>query len=140
MEKKSRKKKSTVETQIARTPRSTKPEEMTDQELREAAAKIAGYYKGDLCDTTGIHWFRPDHMVIGDDKLPDYPHDLNAVHEIEKCLTPSQHASFRVELAGIISAWDDREYVSATARQRCIALTRVFETSNTRQALSVVGN
>ena len=55
---------------------------------------------------------------------PDYPHDLNAMHEAEKTLTPTQWHQYNAHLARI--TMHDRLFamVSATAAQRAQAFLR----------------
>ena len=62
------------------------------------------------------------------DGLPNYCKDLNAMHEAEVGLSDEQHDNFAGHLLDIVSPnmhWSDafntREFVSATARQRAEA-------------------
>jgi len=61
--------------------------------------------------------------------LPDYPHDLNAVHEVEELLTTEQMFVYALKLRDeILELHDDwitftmAQVIHATARQRCEAL------------------
>ena len=61
-------------------------------------------------------------------RLPDYPADLNACHEMEEVLTHEQHIDY-MEWLGLCD--DDHghkvwAYVHATAPQRCKAFRRVM--------------
>jgi hypothetical protein len=54
--------------------------------------------------------------------LPDYPNDLNAVHEAEKKLDVNPWQQYINLLPDIIEDW--RSPIHATARQRCEALLK----------------
>lgn len=97
---------------------------------------LAGGYK--LYDpndnrTEGM-WCSREHALRAGS--PDYTADLNAIHEAEKVLTSEQHQAFRNDLAGICgfnynrpSESDPnhhRNYVSATAAQRCEAFLKAI--------------
>ena len=70
-------------------------------------------------------------------KLPDYYHDLNAIHEVEAGLDDDAHAKYRAWLAAVVSLRTDtkmflmskneyRLWFSATAPQRCEAYLRTI--------------
>jgi len=62
---------------------------MTDDQIRIAIAEscgwrlVEGYYKDG--SVAGKSWVRPDGIGM---PLPDYPNDLNAMHEAEAALKP----------------------------------------------------
>lgn len=65
-------------------------------------------------------------------QLPDFVHDLNAMHEAEKTLTPEQVWAYCCELGHLTGAGGDPEFeaaewaeVHATAPQRCEAFLKV---------------
>jgi hypothetical protein len=55
--------------------------------------------------------------------VPDYFNDLNAVHELEKLLTPIQRFVYYKAVTQIIGSKDQEYYLNlhATAAQRCEA-------------------
>lgn len=64
-------------------------------------------------------WF-PEGKNYGSQGIPDYLHDLNAMHEAEKTLTDKAHEEFRLNLYDVIGD-DSRLIVSSTAAQRAEA-------------------
>lgn len=56
--------------------------------------------------------------------IPDYCHDLNACHEMEKLLPAVKRISYGMELRMICGIWPDVTF--ATARQRCEAFVEVM--------------
>jgi hypothetical protein len=106
----------------------------TDEQLRVRVAEIDGWKLNDDWERPGVgKWW--EHAVYTARKfheLPDYPDDLNAVARVEAKLTDEQHFSLRSRLAenapGRTAFERQRNYVSATARQRCIALCMAWET------------
>jgi hypothetical protein len=62
--------------------------------------------------------------------IPDYPNDLNAVHEAEKSLDRFQVSEYGIELCRVMKLPDINgeicwgSLVMATARQRCEALLK----------------
>jgi hypothetical protein len=54
------------------------------------------------------------------DPIPDYPFDLNAVHEVEKILTPEQWVSYQTFL-------DPLACRPITALQRCLAIIQTLQ-------------
>ncbi len=107
---------------------------MTETEMRIAIAEFCGWSK--FMMGTGVppghekdwsDWVRP---------IPNYPHDLNAMHEAEKFLK-LENGSIRtylyeLEKVCVVSGDDVRnrlqqlKYVSATASQRAEALLRTI--------------
>ena len=57
--------------------------------------------------------------------IPDFLHDLNAMHEAEKTLTDKAHEEFRLNLYDVIGD-DSRLIVSSTASQRAEAFLRTI--------------
>ena len=67
----------------------------------------------------------------GFNEVPDYPHDLNAMHEAENALTLEEHSYYRENLAMVVGFTDispngGRAYVSATAAQRAEAFLKTL--------------
>lgn len=68
--------------------------------------------------------------------IPDYPCDLNAMHEAEKLLSDSQYERFSVELWALVNGSQprqarhpircDRAFLSATAYHRARAFIQVM--------------
>jgi len=108
---------------------------MTDEEKRVKIAEACGY--GPKLE----RWKYTDH-VSGDpsyqnalgrvyllSELPDYLNSLDAMHEAEKTLSDEDHRILRTHLWQLTTpnqtnGWDlkhNRDYSSATARQRCDA-------------------
>ncbi len=124
---------------------------MSDEELRVEVAKLCGWryvnpndWRAEL-EKQGIYAYREHAMTNAAMKLkmyafahdvPNYPADLNAMHEAEKVLTDEQHKKFRWELRCIIAIGastitelekDDRAFTSATARQRAEAFVSTLQ-------------
>lgn len=113
---------------------------MTDEQMRVAVAEWCGRpgpYE------TEMRWHEPHNdcaqeiAVLLDAfgcEIPDYPNDLNAVHEVEKGLTDEQRRRYSWHLCDTIGPrgydeWSglyDFALAHATARQRCVALLRVW--------------
>ena len=107
---------------------------LTDEEIRIKAAEAMGWKWNTSTDIGGKAfpecWIHDDHGFawhIVD--LPNYPADLNACAEFEKSLTEEEHLRYRVRLWNVVitegdeTTWD-RQFISATARQRCIAFLK----------------
>jgi len=82
----------------------------------------------------GFTWFGfpPDNKTMRDE-VSDYFGDLNACHEMEKCMTSSQCAAYRDEVSrnpacfdDMIGACIDWQLVHATAAQRSEAFGRTL--------------
>lgn len=65
------------------------------------------------------------------DRIPNYPADLNAMHEAVKAMTQEQNAQYRINLARMFCGasgyeWDDgfTHAIDATAIQRAEAFCR----------------
>lgn len=111
---------------------------MTDQQMRVAVAEMCGWRRLELPHPIFVKaWEHPDHPYAWreEKELPDYPNDLNAVHEAEKLMlkTEKQCAECAVALASLCKGFPydpfhgTAGYVwHATARQRCEALLRVW--------------
>lgn len=120
---------------------------MTVQEINVAIAEACGWEskeeRGEVC---GIHgcvfshfvWYQNGCRVTGvyhfdESPVPNYCHDLNAMHEAEKTLTHEQILVFRRELAKPLAGPEGYEWnegyeraIHATARQRAEAFLRTI--------------
>ena len=79
-----------------------------------------------------VLWYCSEHMggAATYNKVPDYFNDLNAVHELEKVLTPFQFEGYRWVLWGLckspqVTEWN-RAYLSSPAAQRCEAIGKTL--------------
>lgn len=131
----------------------SEPQQMSDEEMREAIGIACGWTFHD-CDYAPKDggavfekfWIRPgvilEELTANDiawregRSLPDYINSLDAMHEAEKTLTDEQHYDFRVELWAVtqpteirkIASLDhNRAYASATARQRALAFIQAID-------------
>lgn len=99
---------------------------MSPEAQRIAIAEACGYEIGDMSSIRA----KPMPSIVGKDgkhwqpheyaKLPDYPSDLNAMHEAEKVLTLDQYYKYSGRLLGKIGG------LSATAAQRAEAFLRTL--------------
>ena len=98
---------------------------LTDEEIRIKVAEAMGWKVNPVVHNLGIH----PQLQRGHHILPDYPADLSACAEFEKSLTDEEHLRYRVRLWNVVitegdeTTWD-RQFISATARQRCIAFLK----------------
>lgn len=108
---------------------------MTDNEIRIAIAEKCGW----KLDDGGIHYrdpegfYRPTGSMLNFKAggLPDYPNDLNAMHEAEKTLN-NEKVNLWYRYANELSfgVWrdslPDAHLINATARQRAEAFCRTL--------------
>ena len=98
---------------------------MTDDQIRIAIAEWCGWRSYHDCLHI-LYWNESLGELIQDaymsHALPDYPNDLNAVHEAEKKLDVNPWQQYINLLPDIIEDW--RSPIHATARQRCEALLK----------------
>lgn len=116
---------------------------MTPEAQRIAVAEACGWNIQDAACPTGVRmWTHPKHPYgwRADSDLPNYPADLNAMHEAEKVLTFSQRAEYAVNLqeilgcciVGYVSGDYHNElrqlakFAGATAAHRCEAFLRTI--------------
>jgi hypothetical protein len=100
---------------------------MTEELQRIRIAEACGFDKS--------HWLElKGGVVFGTSgSLPDYPNDLNAMHEAEKTLDDDLDLDYseNLEIAtgarwGANNSYDMSKYRSATARQRCEAFLKTL--------------
>lgn len=109
---------------------------MTDTEIRTAIAEACGWInqgKAKGIPTLEHRWTRQGvhPQFVNTDSLPDYPNDLNAMHEAESILTPSQLGDYQNDLMDVLirdAKKDNADYwlIKATARQRAEAFLRTI--------------
>ena len=106
---------------------------MSDDEIRIAIAEENGYSP----DGDGKTWRTGPHTIFTLDELPDYPNDLNAIHEAALSLPLERRRGYAVQLRKIVlrDATDamrdldsglvcDLFFYEATTHQRAEALLR----------------
>lgn len=116
---------------------------MTDTEINIAIAGACGWRKtkelrkcegGYDAEIEFEFWHSPDGMSARTPWYPDYCHDLNAMHGVEKCVDADLAHGWRywTTLAEILCADEQTEtwqhyrvLIHATARQRAEAFLRV---------------
>ena len=97
---------------------------MTPEAQRIAIAEACGWkWEARLKGSIKV-WNKPPLMVFYDSELPDYLSDLNAMHEAEKVLTPSQIAPYVDSCEEMNEKWATPAF--ATAAQRAEAFLRAI--------------
>ena len=101
---------------------------MTDDQIRIAIAEWCGWKFIVSHDVMGKavpdRWIKDEMEYFEDHPFPDYPNDLNAVHEAEKKLDVNPWQQYINLLPDIIEDW--RSPIHATAHQRCEALLKTI--------------
>lgn len=122
-----------------------KPSDMTDEQIRIRVADILGcreqrklsgtvHYDPDDSGTPRTYQIRRDGSTAF---LPDWPHDLNACHEMEKAMPEDRRGSYALHLlesCGVSLLYENRlvnnlalfAIAAATPRQRCEAFVEVM--------------
>lgn len=105
---------------------------MTPEQQRIAIAEACGWtgiivsYSGALM---GFAPFNPEYDEQWQ-AVPNYPEDLNAMHEAEKVLTPQQTPCYVATLITVCGSAGNRAigwpYITATAAQRAGAFLRTI--------------
>lgn len=110
---------------------------MTDQEINIAIAEACGWERevvhDELCNEDFQAWKRDGRRLLTPMGLPDYCHDLNAMHEAESVLSVSERSTFMDKLDDSVPLLDVDQNVNysewhlchSTARQRAEAFLRV---------------
>jgi len=114
-----------------------------DAKLKRAVAKLRGWTK--LSMRRNFYLDKPEILVglppkdykIVTDGVPDYPQDLNAIHEAVEHLTVDQKCRWQHELWTEVRTWDrdmptkmdDVHFAQASATQRCNAYIEAVETT-----------
>lgn len=106
---------------------------LSDEELRVRCAELCGYLQWQNKDGTVGGWKTEDDDDLLDWSPPNYPADLNAMHEAENTMTEEELYSYDDFLLeqnmksnkrdGNASDW----LWHATARQRCIAFIATMQ-------------
>ena len=101
---------------------------MTKEAQRIAIAEACGWInqgKAKGVPALNHRWFNPSiNSWYGDDNLPDYLYDLNAMHEAEKVLNFQQRSEYVSRLSSMVSHGFD--FCHATATQRAEAFLRTL--------------
>lgn len=115
---------------------------MTPEKQRIAIAEACGWKPDDDGDKTGWggSWIRQrligkkptfsDGKVVSyliEQPVPDYPTDLNAMHEAEKVLTYAQHCFYCDVLEMVVGGPAYMQAVRATAAQRAEAFLKTLD-------------
>ena len=114
---------------------------MNPEQQRIALAEACGWGGDEKCirDVIKRHDEQTQRAYYQDRPLPkggvpDYPNDLNAMHEAWKTLTPSQKTRFESEIYSVVigdndyNRNDDAPYITnATAAQRAEAFLRTIK-------------
>ncbi|NBW12674.1 MAG: hypothetical protein EBR82_32085 [Caulobacteraceae bacterium] len=101
---------------------------MNPEKQRIAIAEACGWVaKTEQVEhTDGYQWTETRKFWVSQHgkrgELPDYFHDLNAMHEAEKVLRPMQRGQYRTELVYVLAGAD----IFATAEQRAEAFLRAI--------------
>ena len=98
---------------------------MNPEQQRIAIAEACGWRCTAAFKEAIALWVRPNGMDHETEFIPDYLHDLNAMHEAEKTLTDKAHEEFRLNLYDVIGD-DSRLIVSSTAAERAEAFLRTI--------------
>lgn len=123
---------------------------MTSEKQRVALAEFAGWRFGpEMKDAQTVLepgyqarkegallcWVKPGNEWFRQERIPDYLHDLNAIHEVEKLLSKDQQIQFLMRLSQpVLTAMPlDPSYaeeqwclVTMTAKSRCEAILRAI--------------
>lgn len=111
-------------------------EAMSDNEIRIAIAEACGWSKvqhrdnGDIIGLPAKDYPKPCHIGGSNDWafVPDYPNDLNAMHEAEKTLTGAECLKYAEEVNLATKCFKHITpviMIFATARQRAEAFLKV---------------
>ena len=94
---------------------------MKPEAQRIAIAEMDGFVRNDQGN-----WQRGNGLVVKDPAwLPEYLNDLNAMHEVEKALSPSELIRYKLELVRF-SSGENTLAIIATASQRAEAYLRTI--------------
>lgn len=103
---------------------------VTDQEINIAIAEACGYYYGRTVDDPLFGcWRTPSGKQTSTGCVPDYCHDLNAMHAVEAGMVGHQMIRYQAELSSLgtknphVSCWD---IIHADSRQRAEAFLRTI--------------
>lgn len=97
---------------------------MTPTEIQSAVAEEMGFFYRDGCYYTDLK------VPIVAQKVPNYPFDLNAMHEAEEGLNSSDRVRYYWMLAQVVNSLQTADKITftlihATALQRAEAFLRV---------------
>lgn len=97
---------------------------MTDEQINQRIAEACGWWGN--CKENCM---RPPNCTDMYCEIPNYCHDLNAMHEAEATLDEDCRNGFRLELLNVTDSkhFGDFKHIHATARQRAEALLRTLD-------------
>lgn len=107
----------------------------TDEQLSVICAEIFGYkvHSWGVTHPNGVDQGRGMNPAL--DLIPNYPADLNAMHEAEKTLNADEFKAYQrafLDLTGVegFGIFDntDQSLITLPARERCIAFIAVKQT------------
>lgn len=111
---------------------------MTDQQINQTIAEACGWrWEARMKGSIKV-WNRPPNYVFHDDELPNYSHDLNAMHEAEsRFKTSTEQMLYAAKILWVRGQGDlfeagdlnvDHCWIAAkaTARQRAEAFLRTI--------------
>lgn len=99
---------------------------MNPEQQQIKIAEACGFYKEEPWLDGRPCWGHKDHPKhIGFEEIPDFLHDLNAMHEAEKVLTGEQWVAY-VRLLGKVTE-EQKGRCHATAAQRAEAFLRTLK-------------
>jgi hypothetical protein len=97
---------------------------MTDEKINACIAAFCGWTNIDPQHRSGR---APDREWLGNEFLPQYTHDLNAMHEAENQMSREDQRTMHVYLVHVLER--EKQFVPgwrATARQRAEAFVRTI--------------
>lgn len=93
---------------------------MKPEQQRIAIAELRGWRLRD-----GGMWYTPNGCTVGEELIPNYPNDLNAMHEIETSLNNAMKWDYLAELHEVMKTYHTAELFFASAAQRAEAFLRM---------------
>jgi len=124
-------------------------QKLSDEEICIKVAELRGLTVQECVHRPGEYYVwseeRNKQLALNDDNpeipfddgmmvLPNYPQDLNAMHEVEMSMNHGQRETFRFQLYRVLAVMDacspnvTGDAVHATARQRAIAFVMATNT------------
>lgn len=94
---------------------------MTKEQINAAIAEACGWTQVDAVHRSGK---APNADYVGNEFIPNYCNDLNAMHEAEKMLNATDLSCMGIWIARLLPK--DGEWFHATARQRAEAFLRML--------------
>ena len=96
---------------------------MTDTEIRIAVAEACGWTRLETLEINGeVYGFKHGKPTPYKSLVPDYPNNLDAMHEAEKALPTEKQREYLQYLG--LNAYSSWPVCHASARQRCEAFIK----------------